>query len=148
MALLPLAFALRHATCIRHAIGKACAQNLAMRLQNGLEAHTGFQEDLPRSPLASIACKQSTDIGTTLCLVTTNFYSYNPSPLYRSDFQVAGLGSTLKASTSPSYLDSYSQSYQRHPSAQTSRDVYLGLGKCCPPTSRSSIEHQDSHAPA
>ena len=58
-------------------MGKYCAQNLAMRLQDDLEAHMGFHEDLLRLSSAGIACKRSAGVGATLCLVIANIYTYN-----------------------------------------------------------------------
>ena len=60
-------------------MGRFCAQNLAMRLQNDLEAHMDFQEDLLRLLYDGIACNLSAGEGATLCLVTANIYIYHLS---------------------------------------------------------------------
>ena len=53
LALLP--FALR---VLQRAMGKACAQKLAIRVHNDLEAHLGFQEELLHLLFAGITCKR------------------------------------------------------------------------------------------
>ena len=57
-------------------MGRTCTQNLAMRLQDDLEAHMGFQEDLLRLLSAGIACKRCAGVGATLCPVNANIYTY------------------------------------------------------------------------
>ena len=60
-------------------MGEHWAQNVAMRLQDHLEGHIGFQEDLLRLLFDGIACKRCAGVGATLCLATANIYIYNIS---------------------------------------------------------------------
>ena len=62
---------------LQRVMGESCAQILAMRLQDDLEAHIGFQEHLLRLSSAGIACKRSSGVGATLCLAIANSYIYN-----------------------------------------------------------------------
>ena len=59
---------------LQHVMGGFCAQNLAIRLQDDLEAQMDFQEDLSRLLFDGIACNLSAGGVATLCLVTANMY--------------------------------------------------------------------------
>ena len=119
-------------------MGKPCAQNFTMHIHNPLEGYMGFREDLLRLLFAGIAYKRYTGLGATLCRVTASIYIYSPSPLYRPNPRVAREVFPPRASASPSYLESILTELSMVPlgsACSTPRRIYLGLGKCYPPTS-------------